>query len=37
MDQQTKHEIWVIALCTMAALPIVSLIGFTAVSGLVAI
>jgi hypothetical protein len=36
MDSQTKHEIKVLALSTLAAIPIAAGIGFVIVSGLVA-
>ena len=36
MDSQTKHEIKVLALSTLATIPIAASIGFVIVSGLVA-
>jgi len=36
MDPQTKHEIKVLALSTLAAIPVAASIGFVVVSGLVA-
>ena len=36
MDPQTKHEIKVLALSTLAAIPVAAGIGFVVVSGLVA-
>jgi hypothetical protein len=36
MDPQTKHEIKVLALSTLATIPIAASIGFVVVSGLVA-
>jgi hypothetical protein len=36
MDKQTKHEIVVIALSTLAAVPVLSGLGFVVVSGIVA-
>jgi hypothetical protein len=36
MDQQTKHEIVVIAWSTLAAIPVVASVSFLVVSGIVA-
>jgi len=36
MDPQTKHEIKVLALSTLGAIPVAASIGFVLVSGLVA-
>jgi hypothetical protein len=36
MDKQTKHEIVVIALSTLAAVPVMSGLGFVVVSGIIA-
>jgi hypothetical protein len=36
VDDQTKHEIWVITVATLAAVPIVASLGFVAVTGLLA-
>jgi hypothetical protein len=36
MDPQTKHEIKVLALSTLATIPVAAGIGFVVVSGLVA-
>jgi hypothetical protein len=36
MDSHTKHEIKVLALTTLAAIPVAAGIGFVVVSGLVA-
>jgi hypothetical protein len=36
MDPQTKHEIKLLALSTLAAIPVAAGIGFVVVSGLVA-
>ena len=35
MDDQTKHEIWVLTLSTLAAVPVAASVGFAVVSGLV--
>ena len=37
MDDQTKHEIVVLGLSTLAAIPVVATIGFFAVTGLIGI
>jgi hypothetical protein len=37
MDNQTKHEIVVVSLSTLAAIPMVATIGFFAVTGLIGI
>ncbi len=36
MDEQTKHEIIVITLSTLAAVPVVAGLGFVVMSGIVA-
>jgi len=36
MDHQTKHEIFVLTLSTLAAIPVVTGLGFVIVSGIVA-
>jgi hypothetical protein len=36
MDRETKHEIVVLALGTLAALPVVTAIGLVVVSGVMA-
>jgi len=36
MDDQTKHEIWVVTLGTLAAVPVVASVAFLVVSGIVA-
>ncbi len=36
MDEQTRHEIVVITLSTLAAAPVVAGLGFIALSGIVA-
>jgi hypothetical protein len=36
MDKQTKHEIAVLALSTLAALPLVGSLGFVIMAGLLA-
>jgi len=36
MDQETKHEIVVLTLGTLAAIPVVMLMGVIAVTGLLA-
>jgi hypothetical protein len=36
MDKDTKHEITVIALSTLAAIPVVGSFGFVVVAGLLA-
>jgi hypothetical protein len=36
MDQHTKHEIKILALSTLAAIPVAASIGFVVVSSLVA-
>jgi hypothetical protein len=36
VDSQTKHEILIIVLSTLAALPVVAGLGFAAVTGLIA-
>jgi hypothetical protein len=36
MDDQTRHEIVVIALSTLAAIPVVASVGFLVASGIVA-
>jgi len=36
MDQQTKRDIFMIALSTLAAVPVVTGLGFVVVSGIVA-
>ena len=36
MDQQTKHEIVVIALSTLATAPVITGLGLVVVSGIVA-
>jgi hypothetical protein len=36
MDEQTKHEIVVIAWSTLAVIPVVASVGFLVVSGIVA-
>jgi hypothetical protein len=35
MDNQTKHEIWVLTLSTLAAVPVMAGVGFVVVSGIV--
>ena len=35
MDNQTRHEIWVLTLSTLAAVPVAAGVGFAVVSGLV--
>ena len=35
MDNQTKHEIVVIAFSTLAAIPVIASVGFLVVSGIV--
>jgi len=35
MDNQTKHEIWVLTLSTLAAVPVMAGLGFAVVSGIV--
>lgn len=37
MDDQTKHEIWVTTMTTLAAVPPVAVLGFFVVTGLLAI
>jgi hypothetical protein len=37
MDDQTKHEIVVISLGTLAAVPVLATLGFFAVMGLIGI
>jgi hypothetical protein len=36
MDNDTKHEIMVISLGTLAAVPVVATLGFFAITGLIA-
>ena len=36
MDDQTKHEIWIITAATLAAIPVLAGLGFAAVTGLIA-
>jgi hypothetical protein len=36
VDDQTKHEIWVITMTTLAAIPVMAGLGFVAVTGLLA-
>lgn len=36
MDSETKHEILVLALSTLTAIPVVAGLGFVAVTGLIA-
>ena len=36
MDHSTKHEVWVIVVSTMAAVPFVAAFGFFAITGLIA-
>jgi hypothetical protein len=36
MDKQTKHEIVVLALSTLTAVPVMTALGFVVVSGIVA-
>jgi hypothetical protein len=36
MDDQTKHEIWVLTLSTLAGVPVVAGMGFALVTGLLA-
>ena len=35
MDNQTKHEIWVLTLSTLATVPVMVGLGFAVVSGIV--
>jgi hypothetical protein len=35
MDNETKHEIWVLTLSTLATVPVVAGLGFAVASGLV--
>ena len=35
MDNETKHEIWVLTLSTLAAVPVMAGVGFAVVSGIV--
>lgn len=35
MDNQTKHEIWVLTLSTLAAVPVAASVGFVVVSGII--
>lgn len=35
MDNQTKHEIWVLTLSTLATVPVMAGLGFAVVSGIV--
>ena len=35
MDNETKHEIWVLAWSTLAAVPVIASLGFAVVSGIV--
>ena len=37
MDEETKHEIWIISLSSLAAVPVVAALGFVAITGLVAL
>jgi hypothetical protein len=37
VDNQTKHEILIIVLSTLAALPVMAGLGFAAVTGLIAL
>jgi hypothetical protein len=36
VDDQTKHEIWIIAATTLAAVPLLAGLGFAAITGLIA-
>ena len=36
MDDQTRHEIWILTLSTLAAVPVVAGMGFVLATGLVA-
>jgi hypothetical protein len=35
MDNDTKHELWIISLTTLAAVPVLGALGFAAVTGLI--
>ena len=35
MDSQTKHEIWVLTLSTLATVPVMAGLGFAVVTGIV--
>jgi hypothetical protein len=36
MDNETKHEIWVLTLSTLAGVPVIGAIGFAVVTGILA-
>jgi hypothetical protein len=36
VDDQTKHEIWIITATTLAAIPVLAGLGFAAMTGLIA-
>jgi hypothetical protein len=36
VDDQTKHEIWIITATTLAAVPLLAGLGFAAITGLIA-
>ena len=35
MDNDTKHELWIISVTTLAAGPVLAALGFAAVTGLI--
>jgi hypothetical protein len=35
MDNETRHEIWILTLSTLATVPVMAGVGFVVVSGIV--